>query len=98
MGYRRYNEVFIDVDGKKIKLFNSYGFFAAEYVKHSKLPDYRMRAVEVSFLKQYIKEKYLLKHTHMEFGWHFPPKPKVFSHNLSHQYPRMIFAAPPCAD
>lgn len=42
MGYRRYNEVFIDVDGKKIKLFNSYGFFAAEYVKHSKLPDYRM--------------------------------------------------------
>lgn len=38
MGYRRYEEVFINIDGKEIKLYNSYGFFAAEYVNYTGLP------------------------------------------------------------
>ena len=42
MGYKRYEEVHITLNNKIVKMINSYGFFAAEYVHARNLPKHRM--------------------------------------------------------
>lgn len=38
MGYKRYKPIFTNVNGKEIKMINSYGYYTAEYVKSTGKP------------------------------------------------------------